>query len=159
MLCHGNGDLSVDGCCYVNGAVCPLRWKLVAGRILEGPDLTDRGTVVSFAASVSNNPNIRQRIIDQAQGLTYACSAAINALVADAKLLNDRPGFEAAWAARPEYQPIADAWEAIGKPRDWCPKFGPAEGQCCFGETQAVNDAKVAALSTTAVNIRSKVTG
>lgn len=153
-FCHGNGDLARDGCCWVAGVICPNRWKLVGGRIKEGPNLVDRGTVAEFAASVSNNPNIRRRITDQAQGLTYACKVAIDVLTTTPALLNDRAAFEAAWAAHADYQPIADAWEAIGKPRPWCPEFGPAEGQCCYAEDEATNAAKRGALSATAVQIR-----
>ncbi len=153
-FCHGKGYLETDGCCWVNGVICANRWKIVDGRIKEGPNLTDLGTVAEFAATVTNNPNNRQKIVDQASGLTYACRAAINALIAQPALLNDRAGFEAAWAARPEYQPIADAWQAIGKPRNWCPTYGPAEGACCYSEDEATNAAKRATLSASAVQIR-----
>lgn len=155
-FCHGNGNLNTDGCCWVGGEICPNRWKIVDGRILKGASLTDLGTVEDFAASVSNNPNIQKRITDQAQSLTFACSVAVDVLVADPSLLDDRPGFEAAWAAHQDYQPIADAWESIGKPRSWCPEYGPGEGQCCYAEDEATNAAKGATLTTSAVAIRSQ---
>ena len=153
-FCHGKGNLDTDGCCWVNGVICANRWKIVDGRIKEGPELTDKGTVAEFAASVTNNKQAQDRIIAQAQGLIYACRAAVNVIIAQPALLNNRAGFEAAWAARPEYQPVADAWEAIGKPRAWCPQYGPAEGQCCYSEDEATNASKRSTLSVAAVQIR-----
>lgn len=153
-FCHGKGNLETDGCCWVNGVICHNRWKIVDGRIKEGPNLTDLGTPAEFAATITNNNAARQRIVDQATGIVFACRAAINALIAQPALLNNRTGFEAAWAARPEYQPVADAWEALGKPRNWCPQYGPAEGQCCYSEEEVVNEVNRTTLSAAAVTIR-----
>lgn len=153
-FCHGSGNLAGDGCCFVAGQVCALRWKIVDGRIKEGPQLVDRGTVAEYAASVTNNRQAQQRIIDQAQGVTFACKAAVEVVASDSKLLTDRAGFESAWAAHPAYQAVADQWEAIGMPRSYCPQFGPAEGQCCYAESESVNLAKCSALSASAVQIR-----
>lgn len=155
-FCHGKGNQDTDGCCWVDGAICANRWKIVDGRILEGPDLVDRGTVVDFAASVTNNRQARRRIVDQATGLTYACKVAVDVLATDSALLNDRAGFEAAWAAHPDYQPVADVWASHGKPRSWCPEYGPAEGQCCYAEDEATNAERRATLTSSAVTIRSQ---
>lgn len=153
-FCHGNGDQARDGCCWVGGVICVNRWKIVDGRIKQGPDLLDRGTVEEYAARQSNSPKIQQAIIDQAQALTYACRIAVGVISADPRLVDDRVGFEAAWAAHVDYQPVADAWEAIGKPRSWCPEYGPAEGQCCYAEDETVNAERRASLSAAAVQIR-----
>lgn len=153
-FCHGNGNLGSDGCCWVDGSICPNRWKIVNGRILEGPELRDLGTVAEFAASASKNPNVQQRIVDQAAGLTYACKVAVDVLANTPALLTDRAGFEQAWADHPDYQPIADHWETVGKTRSWCPEYGPAESQCCYAEPETENETKRAGLTTSAVTIR-----
>lgn len=167
MLCHGQGDGRVDafdgGCCYVNGLVCPNRWFIdwasPEGEVLDS-SRTSLGTVDDVARSfVGNNPNRRASVADAVQGVSFVCSAAVFAVADDPSLLNDRAAFEAAWELRPEYQPIADVWETIGRPRSWCMSYGPGEGQCCFGEDPATNDAKRAVLSTTAVTIRGSLNG
>lgn len=158
-FCHGQGNLDTDGCCYVAGAVCPNRWKIVDGRVYEGPDLVDLGTVQEVAATYHNSPAVQQRAIDQVQGMVYVCRVAVEVIVQDPKRINDRAAFEAAWAAHPDYQPIADEWEAIGKPRNWCPLYGPPENQCCYAEDEATNAAKASALTTSAVSIRSQRSG
>jgi hypothetical protein len=164
VICHGQGNPSTDGCCYVNGAPCPLRWKIVAGRILEGPTLIDRGTVDSYINSiVSGKPN-RDRAKALVQGAVYICSAAVDVLVASPALLNDRPGFEAAWNAHARYvAEVRPAWvdveQRLGLPAGsyqcstWMGVQGP---ECCFAEDQATNDTKAAALTATAVSIRQR---
>lgn len=159
MFCHGQGDQATDGCCWVAGAICPNRLKIVNGRVFKGPNLVDMGTVTQYVQSLTNNGAARNRANQMAQGLIYACEAAINTIVFNAGGLTDRAVFDAAWAARPEYQPIADAWEQIGKPRNWCQLFGPPEGQCCFGEDPATNASKAASLSSSAVTLRRSAQG
>lgn len=164
MLCHGQGDVAHDGCCYVNGQVCPNRWRIDRsidpdGVVFDAAGVS-LGTVDAVARSfVGNNPQRRATVAEAVQGTRYICSAAVLAIDADPSILNDRTMFEAAWEARPEYQVVADAWEANGQPRNWCMSFGPAEGQCCYAEDQATNDAKRAALSATAVSIRRRANG
>jgi hypothetical protein len=153
-FCHGKGGADqVDGCCYVNGEVCPNRLKQVNGRIFDHVG-TDLGTTTEFIASLTNNGAARNRGAQQVQGIVFACRAAINAIVANASVLNDRAAFDVAWAARPEYQPVADAWEALGLPRNYCQVYGMAQGQCCFSEDEATNEAKAADLSSVAVTVR-----
>lgn len=162
MLCHGNGNAGVDGCCFVDGAVCPLRWKIVDGRILEGPELLDRGTVEEFAASVSKSKQVQQRVVEQAQGVTFACKAAIEVVVDDPALLSDRDGFEAAWNGHADYVTLVRPhWAAIENRLGLaagsyqCSSWEGAGGpQCCFAEDQVTNSAKTAGLSSTAVTIR-----
>lgn len=163
MLCHGSGNLEADpfngGCCWINGQVCPNRWYLEGGSVFDS-NRTLLGTVNEVVESfVGKSRPRKNRVIEQVEGATYICSAAVLAVDADPSVLTDRAAFDAAWAARPEYQPVADAWEAIGKPRNWCQLYGPDEGQCCFSEDQATNDAKSGALTSTAVTVRRAATG
>ena len=162
MFCHGQGNLdpAFDGCCFIpGGTICPNRLKFVNGRVLQGPNLTDLGTTTQWINSLTNNGAARNNAAKQVQGLVYACDAAIKAIVAQLSILSSRATFDAAWEARPEYQPIADLWETIGKPRNWCMTYGPPEAQCCFSESAAINAAKAAALDSTAVTIRRAATG
>lgn len=165
-FCHGQGNLESDSCCWVNGSICPLRWKIEDGHILEGPELLDRGTVQEFAASVSNSKQIQQRILDQAEGVKFACRAAVEVLAGSPALLNDRAGFEAAWSAHPDYVTLvrshwADLEVRLGFPAGSynCSTWVGAPGgrsECCFAEDETTNAAKGAGLSSTAVSIRSQ---
>lgn len=169
MLCHGQGDQLPDlfdgGCCFVAGAVCPNRWYIAPGPVTADRQVFDStrtllGTVDQVARSfVGGNPNRRARIAEALQGTLYVCKAAVLAIDAQPSILNNRPAFDAAWFARPEYTPIADAWESIGRPRDWCMIYGPTEAQCCFSETPAVNAARAGVLSTTHVTLRRSARG
>lgn len=161
-LCHGNGDLVRDGCCYVDGQPCPLRWKFVDGHILEGPALTDLGTTDAYIESLGYNKPTTDKIKAQVVALTYACRAAIEVLIEDTNRLNDRPAFEAAWNAHPDYvAQVRPHWASIEQ------TLGLAEGeyqcatwrgtsgsQCCFAEDAATNDAKAAGLSDDARTLR-----
>lgn len=139
-FCHGSGAPESDGCCYVNGQVCPNRLDQTQAQAwLSGLNL--RGARLRAAQ-------------DQIANITYLCRAALEAVAVDPSILTTRALFEAAWEARPEYQPIADAWQAIGKPRNWCMSFGPFEGQCCFAENDQINNTKFSILTETAVTIR-----
>lgn len=178
MICHGQGDQRSDlfdgGCCFVGGSVCQNRWFIdyststppgnredIANATVLDHNRQVLGTVDDVARSfVGNNPNRRQRVFDQLQGALYVCKVA--ALVVEGNWDGgppDRATFDAAWAAHPDYQPVADAWEAIGKPRNWCVLYGPSEGQCCHAEDQATNDANRANLTAVAVTVRSAATG
>ena len=162
MLCHGSGNLDTDGCCHVAGRPCPLRWKIVAGRIIEGPDLIDRGTVDAYINSLIQSRAGRDRAKAQVQGVTYVCRAAVEVLAADAKLLTDRAGFESAWNAHPSYVALVrPEWAKIEQSLGLasgayqCSTWrGTAVAQCCFAEDQASNTSKTAALSTQAVTVR-----
>jgi hypothetical protein len=160
-FCHGKGGADQDGthpngdggCCYVNGAVCPNRLKQVDGRVYDhtGADL---GTTTQYINSLTNNGAARRRAADQVQGIVFGCVAAIRAIVANASIVTDRAVFDAAWAARLEYQAVADAWEALGLPRDYCQVYGMPQGQCCFSEDTVTNEARAADLSEVAVTLR-----
>lgn len=174
MLCHGQGDPADDlfdgGCCWVNGAVCPNRWFIdwpgaygPAGTIYDS-NRQSLGTVTAYVDSLmpGGGPNKAarvQRVVDQVNNAVYVCRAAAYVIGMDPSLINDRVQFEAAWEATAEYQTVATSWLAIGKPANWCMQYGPTEGQCCFGEDQATNDAKTANLTTTAVTVRRAAPG
>jgi hypothetical protein len=158
-ICHGQGNIQKDGCCYVNGQICVNRWKIADGHIYEGPNLIDLGTVDAYINSIIPNKPGRDRAKAQIQGVLFLCKAAIQVLIDTPALLNDRAGFDAAWASNPLYQPIADAWEAIGMPRNWCMTYGPADGQCCHAEDLSTNIAKQNIMDATAVSLRSRAAG
>lgn len=150
MLCHGNPD--GDHCCWVNGIQCP---NLLAGQQVADA-VQAQVTLYNFKGPANN---LAARIGD---GITFACHVAIKVIAAEIdanKAMPSRAGFEANWAAHPDYQPIADAWEALGKPRNWCPTYGPAENQCCFAEDQATNDTKAAGIPVTVRNLRNAIGG
>jgi hypothetical protein len=178
MLCHGQGDERADpfegGCCYVNGAICSARWFIdystsspaedVGTATIRDSNRNSLGTVAAYVDSLmpGGGPTKTQRIqrvLDQVDGIKFVCSAAAYVIGMDPSLINDRPAFEAAWAANAAYTPIAAQWVAMGKPANWCMTFGPSEGQCCFGEDQATNDSKRANITTTAVTVRSQAPG
>lgn len=163
-FCHGKGNQETDGCCWVNGAPCPLRWKIVGGRIKEGPELTDRGTVAEYAATVSNNKQIQQRIVDQTQGLNIACRAAVEVIVANPALLNDRAAFDQAWNTHSEYvAQVRPHWRQVeinlglAEGAYQCSTWvGTGRNECCFSEDEATNTARRSNLASSAVTIRSK---
>lgn len=162
LICHGSGNAATDGCCYVNGAVCPLRWKLINGHVFDASG-TDLGTVDAFIRSyVGNNPQRQQRVKDQLQGVVIVCSAAIDVIAADPTVLTNRAAFESAWNTHAGYlAKVRPAWAAIEQREGWAPgsyqcstwtgRLGP---ECCFAETQAANDAGKAGMTSTAVTLR-----
>jgi len=124
-----------------------------------------------------NNPNIRARIIAylgwQAGVSIMLCTVAGRAAAlywdefmstaGQTITLTNRAQLEVRWGG--EYQPggsaaaIGDAWEAIGRPRNWCISFGSPEGECCHAEDAATNNARRANLTSTSVSVRSQATG
>lgn len=172
-ICHGQGDQRGDlfesGCCYVNGQICPNRlfvdWTNPAGDIFDS-NRNLIGTVAGWADQVISagwpqfKGGRKQKAIDdvvsQVQGRIIFCGVMVDILVEDPTLFNDRTAINAAMENHPDYVPVADAWEAIGKPRDWCYVYGPTEGQCCFREDEATNAARAANLSGTAVQLRGR---
>lgn len=161
-LCHGSGNLTSDGCCYVNGAVCPLRWKIDAGHVYDAAG-TDLGTVDAVIRQYAGpNPQRQRRVADQLQGVTFVCTAAVDVIANDPSLLTNRTAFEAAWSAHPRYATdVAPHWRALELANGWpagsydCPTWtGRAGPECCYAETQTVNDAKAQPLAATAVTIR-----
>lgn len=169
-FCHGKGDPDNDGCCHLPSGICHLRLKLVdvnvggnvERHVFEGRDLVDRGTVAQFVATLTNNGAARNRATQQAQGITYACMAAIRAIVANTSTLSNRAALNAAWVADAQYQAlVAPEWrareDALGLPAGTldCPTWrGTGVAQCCFAEDATTNEAKAATLSTAAVTIR-----
>lgn len=161
-FCHGKGNTQTDGCCWVAGAPCPLRLKVVDGRVLEGPDLTDRGTVTELANTLGSSGAARTRAKDLLTGVNIACRAAVEILTATPRFLSDRPGFEAAWDTHAAYvAQVRPHWEAVeddlGLERGeyQCSTWqGTGGDQCCFAETEVENTSKRQNLSSTAVAIR-----
>lgn len=166
-LCHGNGDPARDGCCWVNGAPCPLRLLLRDGHVYDAAG-TDLGTVDAMARNyVGNNAQRRQRVLDQLQGTHIVCRAAIDVIVADPSLLNDRAAFNAAWNAHPDYvAQVRPAWAAherragLAEGSYQCSTWTGEgdQGQCCYAESQATNDSTKSALTAVAVSLRSGTT-
>jgi hypothetical protein len=165
-FCHGQGGPDQpDGCCYVNGLPCPLRWKIVDGRIYEGPDLTDLGTVVDLVNARWRQKQIREKVLEQVQGITYLCRAALEVVAADPSLILDRVAFEQAWDNHPDYVALVrPAWEAVedrmglARGEFQCSSWkGEGNQQCCFSEDTATNESKAGALSTVAVTLRRNV--
>jgi hypothetical protein len=146
--------------------VCPNRWFIDwAGAIGPAETVYDSDRVALglvddvIQALVGNSKPRRDRVKAQAQNIMFLCTAALAVIGNDPSLLNDRPAFDAAWEATPEYQTIADIWQAQGKPRNWCMIYGPVEGQCCHREDPATNTARAASLDPVAVTVRAAATG
>jgi hypothetical protein len=146
-LCHGN---PTEHCCWVDGQRCP--------NLLEGPQVLAAVEALIVQYDFKGQANNAAKLLDD--GITFACHVALKVLAAHLNAtsqLADRATFEAAWTAHPDYQPIADAWEAIGKPRSWCPEYGPAEGQCCFAENATTNATKAAGIPVSVRNLRNAI--
>jgi hypothetical protein len=161
MICHGNGDLTRDGCCYVAGQVCPLRLKIVNNHVYNSTG-TDLGTVQEVATSYGANKPQRDRASNQLQGITFVCRAAVEAIIEDSRRLTNRDSLVAAWHSHPDYLALVrPAWaeleQKLGLPTGsyncgtWKGTGGP---QCCFAETQTENDLKSQGLTSEAKNVR-----
>jgi hypothetical protein len=149
MLCHGNPS---EHCCWVAGVRCV--------NLLEGPQVLAAVEALIVQYNFKGPANNAAKLLDD--GITFACHVALKVLAASIASTGQLPGrtaFEAAWTAHPDYQSVADAWELIGKPRSWCPEYGPAEGQCCFAEDQATNDTKAAGIPVQVRNLRNAIGG
>ena len=161
VICHGQGDPTNDGCCWVEGAPCPLRLKITGGRVFDASG-NDLGTVDTYINSLVQSGAARTRAKAQVQGVRIACRAAVEVLANDAKLLNDRAGFEAAWNQHPAYVALVrPTWarveDSLGLARGsyQCSTWkGTGSPQCCFAEDPVSNAAKAAGLTSTAVTIR-----
>lgn len=164
-FCHGSGDPPNDGCCYVSdGTVCPLRYKIDGGRILEGPDLVDRGTVEEYVRGAVKGKGNQDRVLAQLTGIRYACRAAVEVIAADAKLLTDRPAFEAAWDGHADYVALVREphWTVIEERTGLPPgsyqcstwRGFDTTPHCCFREDPVTNDEKAAGLSAEARQLR-----
>jgi hypothetical protein len=150
MLCHGNP--SNDHCCYVNGVRCV--------NLLEGPEILAAVEALITQYNFQGQANNAAKLFDD--GITFACHVALKVLAAHLDAtgqLIDRATFETNWAAHPDYQAVADVWESLGKPRSWCPEYGPSEGQCCFAEDATTNNTKANGIPVTIRNLRAAIGG
>lgn len=160
-FCHGKGNPDTDGCCWVNGQVCGLRLKIVNGRVLEGPQLVDRGTIAQYAATLGAK-QVRDRATAQLTGPVIACRVAVTLIAKNGALLTDRPALDAAWIGHADYQAqVRPVWTAVeqrqGLPAGTldCPEWhGSGTPQCCYAEDEATNLTRRADLSTAAVTVR-----
>lgn len=162
-LCHGNGDVAHDGCCWVEGQVCPLRWRIADGHVFDAAG-TDLGTIDAVVRSfVGNNPQRRQRVLDQLQGVRIVCTAAVQVIADDPSLLTNRAAFNAAWNAHPQYVALVrPAWARVEQRQSLaagsyqCSSWTGegAQAQCCYAEAQATNDAVAVTLTATARTLR-----
>lgn len=183
MLCHGQGDptLNLPGCCYLpGGTVCPMRWMVnEAGNVIDsnGVNVGSLDSAIRNTFGV-NNPNIREQIkqfigrLDGVGPRMFVCMAfgyaardhwaEFMAQTGGVWGVSDEVILEQRWSE--EYEvggsatAVGDAWEAAGKPRNWCVTFGPDEGHCCFRETQQVNDTQAAKVTATRVSVSGRST-
>lgn len=154
-LCHGNGDLARDGCCYVAGQVCPLRWKIENGTVTQGAS-TDLGTVQDLAQALGM-PKGRAKNLDQVlQGRTFVCSVAAKAIAGDTSLLRDPDALADAWDNDPDYlREVRPTWADLEQRLGMAPGTyqcstwrGVGGAQCCFAEPPEENATKAANLGT-----------
>lgn len=153
MLCHGSGDLTRGGCCYVGGQVCPLRWKLANGHVYDHLG-TDLGTLETFVAQYTKSKPRQQAIITQLTGVTFVCKAAADVIAEDPKRINNRSALEAAWNQHAEYVALVrPQWAKIEQELGLAPGSyncstwrGTGTSECCFKETPEENAAKAAQL-------------
>lgn len=148
-VCHGQGNLNSDGCCWVGGVRCPLRWKQEAG-IIKDRDGNSLGTVATAVQTKIGGPKAKRDRIVQAIGeRVYICSLAAE--------------YEGNWDAvhvdtryqtqvRPTWQQVEQA-NGLAPNSYNCGTWGPGSAQCCYGEDPLVNAAKSAWMSTVAVHI------
>lgn len=178
-VCHGQGSPNADpflgGCCWVNGAVCPQRWYIDYSTSTPAGDIgtatiynsarVSLGTVDAYVASLFNGKPRQDRARQMLQGSVYACGALTSDLANNGvpSGANWETELNARWSATfnpgGPAQAVGDAWVAIGRPRNWCVSYGPALGQCCFGESDPVNAAGVAKLHVTRVAIANRNMG
>lgn len=180
-ICHGQGDQAANaahgdpfdgGCCHLPGdIVCPSRWYIDYtgaattrdARIIDHTR-TDIGSVDEYVKQVHNGKPRQDRVVEMIEGSIYVCGALANSVIAAGipTGANWEADFDAAWSAEYEAggsaETVGDAWAAANKPRNWCVIYGPGEGDCCFREDQATNDARAANLTTTRVAIASRST-
>jgi hypothetical protein len=162
VFCHGKGNPDTDGCCWVNGAICPLRLKVVNGRVYEGPNLVDRGTITQFANSIITGKANRDRVVALLTGPVIACKAATEVIAGNGNLLTNRAGFETAWNTHTRYvAEVRPHWAKVEEDLSLpagsyqCSTWkGTAGTECCFAEPEVTNLTKRADLSTVAVTVR-----
>lgn len=162
-FCHGNGSPEMDGCCWVDGAPCPLRIKIVDGSVVA-PNGNTIGKVGNYVAEVHTTQSRRAEALEQLQGVTYACRAAVEVLATDPSLRRDRGAFEEAWNSHPDYvAQVRPHWEELEErlglnPGSYqCSTWtGTGRPQCCFAETPETNEQRARGLAASAVAIRRK---
>ena len=129
MTCDGNGDFRpcdpwMSGCCIIDGEVCKLRLFNQGGLLLDH---------VMRTVGPVDPEHAHRRIM---------CSVALKI---DQSLPEEE--FKAAWAAHPDYQPVADHFAATNRSRTTCQDYGPGDwipgprfgnqpppGRCCWRE-------------------------
>lgn len=162
-FCHGKGNPESDGCCWVNGSVCPLRLKIENGRVYDnfGNDL---GTINTYTATKFSGARLT-RARNQFSGPRIVCRAAVEVLANDNSLLSNRGAFNAAWNSHTDYVILVRPhWAAIEQtngltPGSYqCSTWGPPTGECCFSEDSVTNSSKGADLNSSAVSIRKALT-
>lgn len=160
MLCHGQGNRDSDGCCWVDGAPCPLRWKITDGRVYDATG-ADLGTPTQAAGRIATG-QARGRVVAQLTGPAIVCRAALEVIASAATMLTNRPALNAAWNSHPEYvAKVRPEWARIEGELGLAPGSyqcstwrGIAGGECCFAEDAATNAAKEGTLTTEAVTVR-----
>lgn len=152
IACHGNPTGQPEGgCCYLDGVICPLH--MTEAQALAWINAQPTGVLSNAAKNFA-----RAHIV----GIAHHCRAALEAVIANRGNLTNRAAIEAAWIAHPTYQStVRPVWAAVeqrmGIPAGsfQCPTWKGEGGiQCCFSESQATNDAKMALLAGTAVTVR-----
>lgn len=139
-FCTGDGNLTTGGCCWVNGEVCPFRWRVEDGVVYDRDDNV-LGDLAEAARRLT--PAGEQRVVDQLEGVTWACKVALRIIGNNQKALNDRPFLEDQWRTDPEYvEQVRPAWAAIEERMGMEPgSFNCSTWQggdpvgCCFGRT------------------------
>lgn len=175
MICHGKGGADQvgrhpdgeAGCCHWGGHVCPNRWRIVwngaDGTIYDWQGVS-LGLVSAYINSLmpGGGPTKTQRVnrvMDQVRNITYVCKIPAYLIGMDPSLINARTTLDAQWLAHADYDQVADYWESIGMPRNWCMTYGPPDGQCCFSESAATNLSKQSDLAVSAVTVRRSASG
>lgn len=148
--CTGNPS-TTDHCCWLGGQRCPHHLAETETETRAGGGWTGgtRTAAEWFLLDELdrrgiNQGSVRNVALKLVGGQPNQCAQAIVAGLDWYETSGGVPDgtARAAWAAlwSARYAPGADAaavgdhWATIGRPRDWCVSFGPAEGHCCFAQ-------------------------
>lgn len=158
--CTGSGEATGDHCCYLGA-------DPATGAQRVCPYVMDNTAIVAWINAQGWANNKRTAALSFVAGINWSCRIMVNVLAdGNAGLRSNRAQFEAAFLARPEYQPIAAIWrgieQAAGQPVGSldCVKWqGEPAGTgrtCCFRRTTAECDADAATrgLTTAALTVR-----
>lgn len=168
IICTGQGnqhptDPHLSGCCWVEGQVCPLRWKVVNGRVFDASG-TDLGSVDQAVNGRWSGGPVRSRVKGQipSSGSVILCRAALETIGSDSQAVSNRSRLNAGWDSNASYvELVRPAWSrveaSLGLPANsyncstWRGVNGP---ECCWAEPVATNVAKQAVLPAVAVTVR-----